>query len=293
MATFAGSTDDDTLTGTEDADTITGDAGNDILSGLGGADFIDGGSGNDTIYGGGGNDVIVDGPGLDVLYGGSGIDTFQRDWGSLPANTFRLDLNLVLGLQAPLGGDPDDADRFFGIENYTCFGFIGGRFTGSDVANVFRTDKGTDTIYGNGGDDQLYAGAARDRLYGGNGDDLLSGGADRDILRGGSGDDQFHFIAPTHGADRIYDFSSQANGNNDSLHFLAANFGGLPLGQLAPGRFIAREDNRAQDLNDRFIYNVSSGMLWFDRNGSLDGGVRLIADLQDGATLTHADIFMI
>ena len=293
MAIRTGTTGDDTLAGTNSNDTITGDAGNDSLVGRDGDDFIDGGSGNDSIYGGAGNDRIIDGPGLDSLYGGAGSDTFERDWGTLPADTFIMDLNFILGLQAALGGSPDDADKFFGIENYTCFGLIGGRFTGNDVANIIRTDLGTDTIYGNGGDDLLHAGGARDQLFGGTGDDELHGGTGRDVLRGGAGNDAFHFAGPGDGPDVIQDFSSSAAGNDDTIVLLAANFGGLPLGQLAASRFAANTGHVALDLNDRFLFDTADQTLWYDRNGSRAGGETLIADLQAGATMTHMDILLI
>lgn len=292
MAIRTGTTGDDTLTGTNGADTITGDAGNDSLTGRDGDDFINGGAGDDLIFGGAGNDRIIDGPGLDVLDGGDGIDTFERDWGALPGDTFVIDLNFVLGLQAALGGDPNDADRFTGIENYTCFGFIGGLFTGNEVANVIRSDLGVDTLLGNGGDDGLYAGGARDALDGGSGHDTLNGGAGRDTLTGGAGNDQFHFTAPDDGGDKITDFSARA-GNNDAVYLTTAAFGGLGVGPLAAGRFVARADNLAQDGNDRFIFDTARSDLWYDRNGDRAGGLTLLADLQAGAVMTAADIFLL
>jgi Ca2+-binding RTX toxin-like protein len=291
MAIRTGTPDNDTLVGTADSDTITGDAGDDRLVGRGGDDFLDGGFGADTILGGGGNDLLVDGGGIDVLDGGDGIDTFQRDWTGLPADLFSLDLNLILGLQAALGGDPNDADMFTGIENYTCFGVIGGRFTGNAVANVFRTDMGQDTIYGNGGDDSLYSGGAQDRLYGGGGDDLLHGGLGRDLLIGGGGDDVFLFETRREGTDRLMDFSSNAPGDDDAIHVVAANFGDLPLGRLSAGRFAVGAG--AQDLNDRFIFDTSTDSLWFDSNGSRDGGLSLLARFKDGTILSHEDIILI
>ena len=293
MAIRTGTPDADTLTGTNFADTINGGAGNDSLIGRDGDDFINGGSDDDTIYGGAGNDRIIDGSGLDSLFGGDGIDTFERDWGTLPATTFVLDLNFILGIQGALGGTSDDADRFSGIENYTCFGLIGGRFTGNDVANVIRSDLGTDTLLGNGGDDQLFAGGARDRLFGGDGNDALHGGAGRDVLTGGAGNDQFHFEARAEGVDKITDFSAQGVGNNDAVYLTASAFGGLALGQLAAGRFVARADNLAQDAGDRFIFDTVNADLWYDSNGSAAGGLTQLADLQAGATMTAADIFLI
>ena len=293
MATRTGTTGDDTLTGTAGNDTITGDLGNDRLVGRDGDDFMDGGGGDDSIYGGADNDRIIDGPRIDFLFGADGIDTFERDWTGLTGHEFVMDLNFILGLQAAVGGTAEDADKFTGIENYTCFGLIGGIFTGNALANTIRTDLGVDTLIGNGGKDRLFAGGAKDALFGGIGDDELQGGAGRDVLTGGAGNDQFHFEAPTDGFDKITDFSSRAAGNNDAFYLSAAGFGGLPLGQLAAGRFVSRADNVAQDGNDRFIFDTTDQTLWFDSNGNPAGGLTLLADLQAGATMTFQDIFLI
>ena len=73
----------------------------------------------------------------------------------------------------------------------------------------------------------------------------------------------------------------------------ASAFGGLALGQLAAGRFVARADNLAQDAGDRFIFDTANANLWYDSNGSAAGGLTQLADLQAGATMTAADIFLI
>lgn len=288
MATLIGMTNDDMLSGTDGADVITGDAGNDSLFGRDGDDFIDGGVGNDLIYGGLGNDTIIDGPGIDTLYGGAGIDTFERSWGSLPADTFVMDLNFILGLQAAIGGTPEDADKFSGFENYTCYGYIGGRFTGNSVDNRIDTDKGVDTIFGNGGNDQLLAGAGQDRLYGGPGNDALHGQAGQDTMTGGAGSDRFHYYLPSDGGDRITDF-----GNGDDLIYLASEGFGFGPGRLTEARFVSGAGAVALDAGDRIVFDTSNGKLWFDSNGNSAGGRTLLADLQAGAVVTAADILLL
>lgn len=288
MATRTGGTGDDTLRGTDKADVITGDLGNDSLIGKAGDDFIDGGRGDDTIYGGAGNDVIIDGPDFDFLYGGDGIDTFQRDWSGLPADTFVIDLNFITGRQSAIGEPPGSGDVFEGIENYTCFGLIGGRFTGNDVGNAIRSDLGVDTLLGNGGDDLLFSGGANDVVSGGNGNDSLRGGMGQDVLTGGRGNDQFQFGAPGDGVDTITDFSSGV----DTLVFDSTGFGDLAVGQLARGQFIAAAGHVAQDRGDRFLFDTTDQTLWYDRNGSVKGGLTLIADLQATAQVVYQDIML-
>jgi len=236
--------------------------------------------------------MIIDGPGIDLMDGGLGIDTFRRDWTGLNGTEFILDLNFILGLQGAVGFPPDGADQFTGIENYTCTGLIGGIFTGNDVDNAIRTDMGVDTLIGNGGDDYLSSGGARDRLWGGRGDDTLTGGFDRDVLTGGAGNDQFVFQFPSVG-DRITDFSSNTPGNNDAFYFDGRFFPGpLASGTLDRELFVSRGDNQAQELDDRFIFDTSDQTLWYDGNGSLQGGKVLLADLQPWATMTFRDIII-
>ena len=58
MATYNGTTGNNSYTGTPDGDSISGNAGNDTLLGADGVDTIYGGVGNDSVAGGDGNDLI-------------------------------------------------------------------------------------------------------------------------------------------------------------------------------------------------------------------------------------------
>ena len=58
MATYNGTTGNNTYTGTSSGDSISGKAGNDTLLGADGIDTIYGGAGNDSLVGGDGNDLI-------------------------------------------------------------------------------------------------------------------------------------------------------------------------------------------------------------------------------------------
>ncbi len=100
MATYHGTTGNDSYLGTTGNDMIHGNAGNDTLNGNGGQDHIDGGAGNDTITisgtggggsGGEGNDIFYStkqGYGQYHLWGDRGNDRFvislanQVGWGS-------------------------------------------------------------------------------------------------------------------------------------------------------------------------------------------------------------------
>ena len=69
-----------------------------------------------------------------------------------------------------------------------CEGFNGIRVNLGDKND--RATASNVAVYGQGGDDALFAGAGGAFLDGGNGDDTLTGGDDEDNLRGGYGDDE-------------------------------------------------------------------------------------------------------
>jgi Ca2+-binding RTX toxin-like protein len=138
-------------------------------------------------------------------------------------------------------------------------------------------------------DGTVYGEAGVDRLTGGAQAEGFSGGAGRDILAGGGGADAFIYATASEGRDRITDWKTI-----DRFEIDASGFGaGLTTGALAASRFRARADNQAQDANDRFILRTGDETLWFDANGSAAGGLKLIADLQDGARLTAGDILLV
>lgn len=91
MATYLGSSGDDTYGGTSGSDAIYGFEGNDRLSGSSQDDDIYGGLGNDTLngengsdalYGEEGDDVLNGGTGNDFLYGGTGNDVLNGNGGT-------------------------------------------------------------------------------------------------------------------------------------------------------------------------------------------------------------------
>ena len=84
------------------------------------------------------------------------------------------------------------------------------------------------------------------------------------------------------------------SGNNDRLVFWAPAFGGgLVPGALPAAQFQSRADNLAQDADDRFIFRTTDQTIWFDDDGNAGHAPVLIADLQAGATVTSADIFIV
>ncbi len=157
-------------------------------------------------------------------------------------------------------------------------------FGGNDVIYGFN---GTDRLYGDVGNDKLDGGAANDRLYGNDGADTLLGGAGADTLTGGAGADVFAF-AETGSGNIITDFRAA----DDAMRFDDAVFDAFSYtGQVRTAAFVL--GTTATESGDRFIYQRSTGSLWYDSDG--DGGLKkiLVAELVDGTSLTAADLFII
>lgn len=233
-------------------------SGNDSYDGRGGS--VDG-----LIQGGTGNDTFRVGLGFDSIDGGLDVDTLDFRLGG--GVTVALDGSFV-GTGAALG------DVYANIEN------LQGSLTGNDVLGGSAV---ANVINGYGGKDRILAGA---------GDDSVAGGVGIDTMTGGLGNDRFYFNSLADGGDVMTDFRSVA-GDDDVFQILGSAFGGgLTPGVLSAAQFQTRDDNQAQDADDRFIYETDTRRLWFDADGNGAGGPVLLATFQVGAVVTNQDIFI-
>ena len=203
MATFVGTTGDDTITpqttpGTTDADdSIVGGAGRDSLDGGGGNDTIEGGAGIDTLRGSAGNDSLNGGDGDDILDGGSGADTMNGGAGN---DTYYVD-GLGDQINEAAGGGTDNVIvstsyvLAAGVDVESMRLTTTGD-TGFDVAGngsyLVGNEKGGQTLTGNdfdniidGGRNSL--GAAGDTLIGNGGNDTFAVRNPLDQVIGGAG----------------------------------------------------------------------------------------------------------
>ncbi|MBL1208512.1 calcium-binding protein, partial [Geminocystis sp. GBBB08] len=147
---------------------------------------------------------------------------------------------------------------------------------------------GSVILFGQEGNDNLKSGSEVDQLFGGDGNDTLTGGAGNDTLTGGTGSDFFRFNFSTERVDRITDF----NIIDDTILISRSGFGsGLVAGTLLPTQL--RIGSSATTSAHRFIYNSSSGGLFFDVDGSGATAAVQIATLNTGLALTNADIGVI
>lgn len=231
--------------------------GDDLYVGIGGTVV-------GSILGGSGNDRFVIGLSNEVIDGGDGIDTLD-----LSGLNQKMTVNLAtpsLNKGAGVAGD-----TYTGIENVT--------------GTVYR-----DAITGDGTANRLAGGGAFDVLIGGGGNDTLIGGAGADTVTGGSGADVFLFETYADRTDVITDFTSGV----DVVMINAAAYGfGTATGAIDPNAFCSGTTNAPQDASDRFIYNTTTGTLWFDRDGTGKVATVLLADFADGTVFLASDILLV
>jgi Ca2+-binding RTX toxin-like protein len=253
--------------------TLDGGAGDDTLRAeySTGNNFLSGGDGNDYVDVSGSNEYTRAGAdsrstGKNTLQGGAGDDTLGAS-GSTGDNLLS-------------GGDGNDyLDISGSISSF-------GSFYSSDSRS-----SGNNTLKGGAGDDTLRAGGStgNNNLDGGNGNDILTGGNGNDILIGEDGTDTFAFNSYNEGVDTIYDF----NATNELIQVSATGFGGgLSIGSLQISQFTIGAS--ATTSNQRFIYDDSTGGLYFDQDGSAAGFSQVqFAQLSVGLSLTNNNFVVV
>ena len=240
-----------------------------VMTGNSGADTLDGGAGADTLAGGAGNDTyVVDNAGdVTTEAAGAGTDTVSAalSW-TLAANVE----NLTLNGSAAIDG------------------------TGNGDANVLTGNTGNNVLSGLDGNDTLSGGLGNDSLLGGIGNDRLTGGNGNDTLTGGGGTDTFVFeTAPNLATnfDTVQDFTS----GSDVLAISRAVFTGFAAtGAMSVDAFWSGAGvNTAHDATDRFIYNTTTGVLWYDRDGTGSAAAVQVATLTGHPGLAFSDFQII
>lgn len=262
----------DVIVGSRYSTYVNGYGGDDILRGGARRDGLEGGKGDDTLIGGGGDDVLqgggdddrlIGGEGNDYLYGGAGADTLTGGDGD---DVYWVDHSgEVIREGAGRGIDTVSSSVTFtlsnGLENLTLQGSRNIDGAGNAVANV---------VIGNAG---------RNVLDGDRGADTLTGGEGRDV---------FAFSTTLGGSnvDVITDFSA-----GDRIRLDSSVFTGLSAGGLGPGKFVVGAE--AQDVNDRIIYDPTTGALSFDVDGAGGAAAVTFAILQGAPTLASTDFVIV
>lgn len=282
--------------GTAAADTISGGVGYDTVVGYDGADSLSGGDGGDFLRSDGGADTLRGERGNDTLDGGLGTDTayytgifadytieFEEstrqyrviDNRSDPLLNEGMDLvsNVELfqffdGTQTWTDVDPGEGDGW-SLKGTTGADTLQGgdgfdTLLGLDGDDVLTGSTGNDSLSGSGGNDTLSGDEGDDTVVGGGGSDVLEASPGTDVLRGGTGADTFRFFQGIDPADLIEDF----NALEDLLRFDTSNFAALTSGPLAPEALQSGAGNAALTTDVRFVFDTTSGNLYYDEDGS-------------------------
>ncbi|MHC5761790.1 beta strand repeat-containing protein [Nostoc sp.] len=270
----------------------TGNSFNNILTGNGGANLLSGEDGNDGLFGSSGNDTLLGGAGDDTLDGGTGIDSLNGGVGNDIYTVDNLNDTITEGLNAGTDLVNSAVSLVLGdnLENLTLTGSSAINGTGNSFNNTLTGNTGVNLLNGADGDDSLLGNLGNDTLLGGAGNDSLFGGIGRDTLTGGNGRDSLYLTdTRTGGYDVITDFTV----GDDTIFVSKAEFG-LSQSQnttLESGLF--RLGTSATTAADRFIYNQTTGNLFFDKDGVGGTAQVQIAQFSNQALLTSTDITVI
>ncbi|MBX9257916.1 hypothetical protein H1Q63_29000 [Desmonostoc muscorum CCALA 125] len=232
------------IIGTGYDDYIVGSNGNDRLnSGNGGNDTIDGGVGEDFLH-------IISSTGDNLVNGGDGNDNLGASSNYYYYNELGERVDVVVSGNNTLNG---------GVGNDALY------INSSTGDNLLDGGDGNDFLDASlaSGDNTLNGGNGNDTLVDGNGNDTLYGGVGNDTFYGGVGTNTFVFNSFNEGLDTIDYF----NPTNELIQVSATGFGGgLSIGVLSTSQFTI--GTSATTSTERFIYNSTTGALFFDQDGS-------------------------
>ncbi|WP_442938539.1 beta strand repeat-containing protein [Nostoc sp.] len=266
------------VTSTFDATTNSGSmtAGNDRASYKNIERFnISGTAYDDNIVGSNGNDTLslgYDGNngGKDTIDGGNGDDVLFSYY-------YYSDVSNTEGITSTFDATTNSGSITRG-NNRVSYKNI----EGLNIIGTFRPDN----IVGSNGNDTLSGG------YGYNDSSFYHELSDNDTLYGGDGTDTFFFHSINNnneeGIDRVYDF----NATNELIQVPTSFGGGLSIGSLKTSQFTL--GTSATTSNQRFIYDFTTGALYFDSDGSAGVETQVqFAQLSPGLTLTENNFVVV
>ncbi|WP_375470687.1 calcium-binding protein [uncultured Nostoc sp.] len=176
------------------------------------------------------------------------------------------------------------------LENLTLTGTGTINGTGNSLNNILTGNTAVNTLSEGDGNDSLFGNLGNDSLLGGAGDDVLTGGVGRDVLTGGTGLDRFNLTdTRTGGYDTITDFTV----GNDTIFISKAEFGLSQSQDTTLEESLFRLGTNATTAGDRFIYNQTTGNLFFDKDGVGGTAQVQIAQFSNQAMLTNANFTVI
>jgi predicted extracellular nuclease len=162
---------------------------------------------------------------------------------------------------------------------------------GLNLGSTQTGTSGNDTLSGGAGNDTLFGGNGNDTIFGGAGNDIITGGAGVDRLYGGAGNDRFVFNNSTDGIDKIVDFVV----GEDRIDIVSTGFGGASVvgnvGVLDAGKLFF--GTAASSTSDRFIYDKTSGSLFFDADGAGGAAQIRLAQVVGNPNLTNSSFAIV
>ncbi len=230
---------------------------------------------DDTIVGTEAPDYLIGTPCDDIIQGLGGDDTIQGQDGNDTIS----------------GGDGNDGLQGNGGADFLQGNSGNDRLQGDGGADTLFGGDGNDRLHGNGGADFLQGNSGNDRLRGNGGADTLYGNAGDDTLVGGDGMDKFWFNSPTEGVDTINDFTE----GDDLIVVDSSGFGGGLTAEstITPSEFHSGAGAIAPTTpGHRFIYNNTTGDLFFDPDGTGFLDTVHFATLSTMPILSNTDIFV-
>lgn len=253
-----------------DAINLTGNVGDNQIYGNEGANTLIGSLGNDLLVGLGGNDNLQGGENADILDGGSGADTMD---GGAGGDTYYVDNagDVIVDTANGGAGDVLYAGVSYVLSPVALVEVISTISLAATTAIDLTGSNSSNIIYGNAGNN------------------MLDGKGNQDTLVGLGGADTFAFttaLGPTN-VDNIGDMVS----GTDRIALDDAIFSGLAPGALDPNAF--RAGSAAQDADDRIIYDSSTGLVYFDDDGSGSHAKIAFAYVGVGTALAASDFVVI
>ena len=322
----------DTLSGGSGLDALFGMDGDDTLYGGLGDDTLNGGSGADWMAGGGGNDiyyvVIYTEMFLDVVSesAGQGIDTVRTSVSyELPegADIEVLETTDEDGTtQLWLFGN-SSGNHIIGNEGTNVLHGRGGADVlegrgGDDgywveepgVTIIEAAGQGIDAVitemmsytlpegadieylgtYYTEAPVELTGNSSGNIITGNDGANVLNGGGGNDELIGELGEDSFLFnteLDVMFNVDTLSDFTAA----DDTILLENTIFGAFSAGPLAAERFVV--GTAAQDASDNIIYDIATGALLYDSDGTGAAAPIQFAEVSPGTALTHLDFLVV
>ncbi|HEV2563987.1 MAG TPA: M10 family metallopeptidase C-terminal domain-containing protein [Microvirga sp.] len=153
-----------------------------------------------------------------------------------------------------------------------------------------------DTLQGNAAENLLRGGGGADTLLGGAGNDTLHGGSGNDRLSGGVGQDVFVFESKadrSRNVDRLEDFKA----TDDSIRLDNKIFTELGSGSASKPAILKADmfvrAAKAQDREDRIIYDKRTGALSYDSDGTGAAAAVKIATLDKKLKIGFQDVFVV